>query len=50
MDIVGETETPPWEIISQFVSRLSADLGHVLPKVKSAAKTGALVKRELLYR
>lgn len=46
MDIVGETDTPPWEIISQFVSRLSGDLSRVLPKVKNAEKAGSLVKCE----
>jgi dynactin 1 len=37
------SELPPWEQIGMFVSRLGADLGVALPKIRSAVKSGQTV-------
>lgn len=36
------TDMPPWEQIGMFISRLGAELGAALPKIRTAVKDGQL--------
>ncbi|ORX40158.1 dynein associated protein-domain-containing protein [Kockovaella imperatae] len=40
-------EAPPWELISMFVQRIGAEIGALLPKVRSAIKSEQVVPMDI---
>ncbi|KAK8858530.1 hypothetical protein IAR55_002757 [Kwoniella newhampshirensis] len=41
------SNAPPWELIGRFITRLGTEMGIVLPKIKSAVKSGQIISLDV---